>query len=132
VNQIVIIGNLVRDPETRSTPSGTQVCQFTVAVNRAYTAKNGEKKTDYFRVSAWGAKAETCQRYLAKGRKVGVSGSASVSAYSDKDGNAHGVLEVNADNVEFLSPREQGEAPRTEPAPEAWQDFSDIDEPLPF
>ncbi len=132
MNQIIIIGNLVRDPETRSTPSGTQVCQFTVAVNRAYTSKDGEKRADFFRVSAWGARAETCQKYLAKGRKVAVEGSISVSAYSDRDGNAHGVLEINANNVEFLTPREQGAAQSAQPAPEAWQDFGDIDEPLPF
>ena len=132
MNQIIIIGNLVRDPETRSTPSGTQVCQFTVAVNRTYTSKDGEKKADYFRVSAWGAKAETCQKYLAKGRKVAVSGSASVSAYSDRGGNAHGVLEISAGNVEFLGQREQGEAQPRGQAPEAWQGFGDSDEPLPF
>ena len=132
MNQIVIIGNLVRDPETRSTPSGTQVCQFTVAVNRAYTSKDGEKKSDFFRVSAWGALSETCKLYLAKGKKVAVIGSASVSAYSDREGSAHGVLEVNAKNVEFLTPRDQGEVQPRGQAPEAWQDFGDSDEPLPF
>ena len=78
MNKLAIIGNLTRDVELRTTQSGKSVANFTVAVNRR--AKPGEKaEADFFRVSVWDKQAETCQKYLAKGRKVCVIGSVSVS-----------------------------------------------------
>jgi single-strand DNA-binding protein len=76
VNNLTIIGNLSRDPELRSTPSGVAVCTFTVAVNR----RNNE--ADFFRCTAWRQLAENCQRFLAKGRKVAVRGSVSLNTYT--------------------------------------------------
>ena len=96
MNKIFIIGNLVRDPDLRSTPSGVAVCTFTVAVNR----RNNE--ADFFRCTAWRQLAENCQRFLAKGRKVAVRGSVSLNTYTKKDGSVGASLEVNADEVEFL------------------------------
>jgi len=96
VNNLTIIGNLSRDPELRSTPSGVAVCTFTVAVNR----RNNE--ADFFRCTAWRQLAENCQRFLAKGRKVAVRGSVSLNTYTKKDGSVGASLEVNADEVEFL------------------------------
>jgi len=105
VNNLTIIGNLSRDPEMRSTPSGVAVCTFTVAVNR----RNNE--ADFFRITTWGQTAENCQRFLAKGRKVAVRGSVSLNTYTKKDGSVGASLEVNADEVEFLSPRDAADAP---------------------
>ena len=99
MNNLTIIGNLSRDPELRSTPSGVAVCTFTVAVNR----RNNE--ADFFRCTAWRQLAENCQRFLAKGRKVAVRGSVSLNTYTKKDGSVGASLEVNADEVMFLSPR---------------------------
>ena len=96
MNNLTIIGNLSRDPELRSTPSGVAVCTFTVAVNR----RNNE--ADFFRCTAWRQLAENCQRFLAKGRKVAVRGSVSLNTYTAKDGTTKASLEVNADEVEFL------------------------------
>ena len=96
MNKIFIIGNLVRDPELRTIPSGVAVCTFTVAVNR----RNNE--ADFFRCTAWRQLAENCQRFLAKGRKVAVRGSVSLNTYTKKDGSVGASLEVNADEVEFL------------------------------
>ena len=96
MNSLTIIGNLSRDPELRSTPSGVAVCTFTVAVNR----RNNE--ADFFRCTAWRQLAENCQRFLAKGRKVAVRGSVSLNTYTKKDGSVGASLEVNADEVEFL------------------------------
>ncbi len=96
MNNLTIIGNLSRDPELRSTPSGVAVCTFTVAVNR----RNNE--ADFFRCTAWRQLAENCQRFLAKGRKVAVRGSVSLNTYTKKDGSVGASLEVNADEVEFL------------------------------
>lgn len=127
MNKLTIIGNLTRDPETRVTQSGASVCSFTVAVNR----RGQDDKTDYFRVSAWNKTGETCQKYLAKGRKVAVTGPVSVSTYTGQDGKTYANLEVMAQDVEFLSPK--GEQ-QTEPAPAApnngYQEVTDDDCPF--
>ena len=113
MNKVTIIGNLTRDPELRSTRDGISVCSFTVAVNRRVrNAEAGQPEADFFRVTAWRQLGENCAKYLAKGRKVSVVGSVSASAYTANDGTARASLEVQADDVEFLTPRgEAGEAP---------------------
>lgn len=100
MNRLTIIGNLVREPETRTTQTGKNVCTFTVAVNR-----RGGEEADFFRVSAWDKLGETCQKFLGKGRKVCVLGPVSVRTYQDKNGETRASLEVTAQDVEFLSPR---------------------------
>ena len=111
MNRLTIIGNLTADPELRSTTSGVSVCTFTVAVNRR--GKREHQETDFFRVSAWRELGEICSKFLMKGRKVCVVGPVSVSAYQGRDGKSYASLEVNASEVEFLSPL--GEAPKPEP-----------------
>ena len=81
MNKLTIIGNLTKDPVTRTTPSGHNVCSFTVAVNRRQKDQNGQSVADFFQVSAWNQLAQTCQQYLAKGRKVAVVGQVSVHTY---------------------------------------------------
>ena len=73
---LIVVGNLGRDPEMRYTPSGQAVTSFSVATSRQYTSSNGQlvKETVWFRVSAWGKQAETCNQYLKKGSKVLVEG----------------------------------------------------------
>ena len=107
MNKLTIIGNLTADPELRTIPSGVNVCTFTVAVNRRYSSNKEERQTDYFRVAAWRQLGENCARYLTKGKKVAVMGEVSARAYESKDGSIRASLEVTADEVEFLSPREQ-------------------------
>ena len=120
MNKVTIIGNLTRDPELRTVRDGISVCSFTVAVNRRIrNAEAGQPEADFFRVTAWRGLGENCSRYLAKGRKVAVTGSVSVSTYTGNDGTTRATLEVTADDVEFLSPRgEGGEVPAT-PRPQA-------------
>jgi single-strand DNA-binding protein len=110
MNKLFIVGNLTRDPELRTTSSGISVCSFTVAVNRrrSSAAAAGQPEADFFRVSAWRQLGENCQKYLAKGRKVAVVGSVSVQTYQGNDGTTRASLEVNADDVEFLSPKGEG------------------------
>jgi single-strand DNA-binding protein len=108
MNQLTIIGNLVRDPETRTTTSGSTVCSFTVAVNRRKKVQ-GQPDADFFRVSAWNKLGENCQKYLAKGRKVCVVGSVTAHAYTTQDGKPGASLEVIANDVEFLSARGEGD-----------------------
>ena len=117
MNKLFIVGNLTRDPELRTTSSGISVCSFTVAVNRrrsANSAANNQPDADFFRVSAWRQLGENCSRYLAKGRKVAVTGSVSVSTFQGQDGTTRATLEVNADDVEFLSPKGEGMATGSE------------------
>lgn len=118
MNKVQVIGNLVRDPETRVTQGGVSVCSFTVAVNRR-RREGHEPEADFFRVSAWRQLGENCQKYLAKGRKVAVSGSVSVSAYKDSAGQARAQLEVSADDVEFLTPKGEAAASYEPPTPNA-------------
>ena len=142
MNKLTIIGNLTRDPELRTTSTGLNVCSFTVAVNRRRSSQNtNQPEADFFRVTAWRQLAEICQKYLAKGRKVAVVGPVSVSTYEAKDGSGTRFsLEVTADDVEFLSSRQDDgggyPAPAFEPkAPSAPADtgFSQVDdEELPF
>ena len=108
MNKLTIIGNLTRDPETRTVASGSTVCSFTLAVNRRRSSQNsGQPDADFFRVSAWNKLGEVCQRYLAKGRKVCVVGNVSVSSYEAKDGSTRFSLDVHAEDVEFLTPRSE-------------------------
>ena len=75
MNKVFLIGNLTKDPEMRSTQSGVAVCNFSIAVNRRFKNANGEQETDFLNVIAWRQLAELCGKYLAKGRKVAVTGS---------------------------------------------------------
>lgn len=119
MEKLIITGNLTRDPESRVTQSGINVCTFTVAVNKPLTKSQKDAgqqaQAKFFRVSAWRELGDNCQKYLAKGRKVMVVGTVDVNAYiGNQDGQAHASLEVTANEVEFLTPRneqEGGQAP---------------------
>ena len=122
MNKLTIIGNLTRDPELRTTSTGVNVCDFTVAVNRRNRnrdAQNGQPEADFFRVSAWRERGELCAKYLAKGRKVCVIGPVSVRTYQANDGTTRASLEVTAEEVEFLSSRNDADAAGGYSAPAA-------------
>lgn len=104
MNKLFIVGNLTRDPDLRVTQSGLDVCSFTVAVNRR-RREGQQQEADFFRVTAWREMGKNCKQYLAKGRKVAVTGSVSVSTYQAQDGSTRAQLEVTADDVEFLTPK---------------------------
>ncbi|MBN1305163.1 MAG: single-stranded DNA-binding protein [Anaerolineales bacterium] len=115
---IIVVGNLGRDPEMRYTPSGQPVTSFSVATNRQYTNSNGEKikETTWFRVSAWGKQAETCNQYLSKGSKVLVEGRLNADnatggprLWTGQDGSSRASFEVTAQTVRFLSSRGDGD-----------------------
>lgn len=132
MNKITLIGNLVRDPEVRTTQKGDNVCTFTIAVDRRF-AVNGEKVTDFFRINAWRGLADTCARFLAKGRKVAVLGELQARIYETKEGEARLSLDVSADEIEFLTPRgessEATAAPKNNPSS---QPAVGSDEDVPF
>ena len=108
MNKCMVIGNLVRDPELRQTDSGISVCNFTVAVNRKKSSNQERQETDYFKVTAWRALGENCNKYLSKGKKVSVIGPVTARAYIGNDQQTHAVLEMVADDVEFLTPKGDG------------------------
>ena len=142
MNKVFLIGNLTKDPDVRTTGSGTSVCTFRIAVQRRFANQQGERASDFFDVVAWRQLADLCGRYLAKGRKVAVVGELQNRSYDAKDGTKRYVTEVVADEVEFLTPRDRdgagyggasesyrgGESQAV--APEGFTDVDDDD--LPF
>lgn len=109
--QLTIVGYLGNDPVMRFTPGGQAVTSFSVATSRSYTNNAGQKvdETTWFRVSVWGAQAESCNQYLSKGRPVLVVGrlrpdpqSGGPRVYNRKDGSPGASFEINAMNVRFL------------------------------
>ena len=132
MNRITLIGNLTKDPETRNTPNGNTVCSFTLAVNRK---KAAEPTTDFFRINAWRNLGEVCGRCLSKGKKVAVIGELHPRLYEDKTGKTRLSLDVEADEVEFLSPKENAETKPQKPAEQTdtLAGFTDIrSDDLPF
>lgn len=101
LNRIVLIGRLTRDPELRYTSNGTPVCNFTLAVERNYTNRNGDRDVDFINIVTWRGLAENCARHLGKGRLVGVDGSLQIRK-SENNNRTYINPEVNADNVRFL------------------------------
>ncbi len=108
MNKVILIGNLTRDPELRTTGGGTNVCTFSIAVNRRFANQSGERVTDFFDIVAWRQLGELCSKYLAKGRKVCITGQLQNRSYEAKDGTKRNVTEIIADDVEFLTPRQDG------------------------
>lgn len=100
MNKAVIIGNLTRDPELKTTNNGISVCTFTVAVQRRSAT---DRQADFIPVVTWRGLAENCGKYLAKGRQVAVLGSIQTRSYDTASGEKRYVTEILADEVQFLS-----------------------------
>lgn len=137
MNKVMLIGNLTRDPELRTTSSGTSVCTFSIAVNRNFTNAAGEREADFINITVWRGLAENCAKYLTKGRKVAVCGALQSRTYDDKEGNKRYALEVVADDVEFLSSRsDSADAPAAgssrPPAKKPVANLQPVDDELPF
>ena len=105
MNKLIIIGNVTFTPELRTTPGGTNVTNFTVAV----TDRRDKEKTEFFRVVAWGKLGEKCAELLWKGKTVCVVGEVSCRAFQGRDGEWKAAMEINASEVEFLSPAKQND-----------------------
>ena len=112
INRVILTGNLTRDPELRSLPSGTSVCNLRVASNtRRKDSSTGEwvDKPNYFDVTVWGAQGENCAQYLSKGRPVGVDGRLEWREWEAQDGTKRQAVEIIADSVQVLGSREGSE-----------------------
>lgn len=100
-NKIILMGRICSDPELKTTPNGTNVCTFRIAVDRRYAPKGEEKQTDFFNVAAWRQTGDFVNRYFGKGRMILVEGEMQTRQYTDKSGNAATWYEVNAERVSF-------------------------------
>ena len=128
MNKAILIGRLTADPESRMTQNGTQVTTFTIAVDRRF--KKGEEKTDFFTCVAWRILAEICGKYLSKGKKVAVIGEIQNRSYEAKDGSKKYVTEIVLDEMEMLSPKNEGSS---EPQKSTFDGFTEVsDDDLPF
>ena len=109
INRVVIVGNLTRDPELRATPAGTSLCRLRVACSTSWRNKDtGEidERPNYFDVSVFGASAEACARFLAKGRPVAVDGRLEWHEWETPQGERRQAVGVVADSVQFLASRQ--------------------------
>lgn len=102
MNKAILIGRLTRDPELRTTPTGRNVCQFSVAVNRTFTNANGEREADFINCVVWDKQAENLSKYQKKGNQIAVDGRIQTRNYDDKDGKRVYVTEILATNISFL------------------------------
>ena len=129
MNKVFLIGNLTKDPELSTTNNGVKFCKFTLAVSRNYS-KDGKRETDFLNVVVWRAQADNCARYLKKGSKAAISGSIKTRNYDANDGSRRYVTEIAADEVQFLSTKNEEE--RDELDDVDFDALRPIDEDLPF
>jgi single-strand DNA-binding protein len=111
INRVVLIGRLTRDPELRTTSTGKNVVEFSIAVNKRIKPQEGAD-ADFFRIKAWGQTSDYVNNYISKGRLVGVDGRLETRKWTDQNGANRETIEIVADNVNALDrPREEGGAP---------------------
>ena len=145
INRVVLVGNLTKDPELRSTSGGTAICKLRIAVNTRRKDETGQwvDKPNYFDVTVWGNQAESCAQYLAKGRPVGIDGRLEWREWDATDGSGkRQAVEILAESVQFLGSRGDGDggggggAPQFVPAGAGGEtaDFpaSAADDDIPF
>lgn len=125
MNTVVLMGRLTKNPELRQTQSGTDVTQFTIAVNRRYKDANGEYPTDFINCVAWRQTAGFISKYFAKGAMIAVAGTLQTRKYTDKQGAERTATEVVVDNAEFTGEKKERDI---------FDDYSDVEDDgsLPF
>ena len=136
-NQVILMGNLTRDPELRTTPNGQSVCSFSLALNRSYKGSDGnwQEATDYVDVVAWAALGERVNQYVTKGRPVLVSGRLQSRSW-EQDGQKRSKVEVVASDVTFLGGRDGSQSGDSQPSEQASAPKKDVviddisDEPI--
>ena len=108
MNKAILIGRLTKDPELRTTPTGRNVCQFSVAVSRNFTNANGEREADFINCVVWDKQADNLVKYQKKGNQIAVEGRIQTRNYDDKDGKKVYVTEILASNISFLDSKGTG------------------------
>ena len=109
MNKVYLIGNLTRDPELTQTTGGISVCRMSIAVGRRFSNAEGTRDTDFFNITAWRGTADNCAKFLKKGNKIAVSGSIQTRNYEKNDGTKGFSIDIIADEVEFLSSKNDGQ-----------------------
>ena len=131
MNKVFLIGNLTRAPELTETASGVTVCRFSIAVNRGYTNRDGERETDFFNCTAWRGTAENIAKYCKKGGKVAVTGSIQIRNYEDNEGKNRTAVDVIVQDCEFLySGGEKGDGLSGKKRPQLEEYDDDGDNPF--
>ena len=139
-NKVILMGNLVENPELKSIPSGAFVTNFRIAVSRKFK-KEGQPEADFITITAWNNTAKFVTDYFSKGRAILVCGKLQSRSWVDNDGNKRYTLEVEADEVSFVDRKPEGQASAHTPsqasmgtAPISEADFVDVgpEEDLPF
>ena len=115
MNNVVLIGRLVRDPDMRYTPNGVAVTTFTLAVDRPFSNNKGEREADFIQIVTWRQLAEACANNLDKGRMVAVQGRIQTRSYENNEGRKVYVTEVVADTVRFLERSEKQKPDNQDP-----------------
>ena len=122
LNNISLIGRLTADPELRTTPTGSSVISFCLAVQRDYVKQGEERQADFIDCVAWNQTAEIINRFMHKGSSLAVTGRLQTRVYEDREGNKRKVSEVNVQNVSFIDKKSE---PMDEP-------IASDDDDLPF
>lgn len=128
-NKAILIGRLTGDPELKTTPSGVSVCSFSLAVDRRFKDKNGERQADFINIVCWRQQAEFVSKHFHKGDPMGIEGSIQTRNYEDRQGNKRTAVEVVADQVFFTGGKTQRQP--TAPEPEDFEEVEDAGD-LPF
>ena len=134
MNKVIIIGRTTKEIDLKTTPNGTSVAEFSIAVRRTFKT-NGENESDFFNCIAFSKLAETISRYVKKGDQVGIEGRLQTRNYTNREGKKVYITEIIVENVEFLQSKKQDE--QTAPSftdPFANAKFEEIDDgsDLPF
>lgn len=143
INNVVLVGRITRDPEVRYTQSNIASVNFTIAVDRGFTAQNGDRQSDFINCVAWRQSADFMAQYIKKGYMIGITGRIQTRSYQANDGTTRYVTEVVCDSVQNLQPRDAAVAqtspsvqPARQQAPKAQPtefDVTDVSEDdLPF
>ena len=136
MNKVILIGNLTRDPEKKSTPNGVSTTSFSVAVQRNYKNAAGGYDADFINCVAWRSTADFIAQYFSKGQKICLEGSIQTRSYDDKNGVKRYVTEVNVDKAEFVGGKAEPKPETKEPEQVVMDGFEDFvpapDEELPF
>ena len=118
MNRAILIGRLVRDPELRTTQNGISVCSFTLAIDRRFKNKYGERETDFIPCVAWSKTAEFCAQYFSQGQRLALLGNIQPRSWEDQDGNRRYTTEVIAEEIYFADgKREQMSSAHQIPKP---------------
>src|SRR5258708_13543575 len=134
VNKVILIGNLGKDPEVRTTPQGTSLARFSIATTTNWKDASGAKqeRTEWHDIVAWERLAQICGEYLHKGKMVYVEGSLQTRSWEDQNGQKRYKTEVKANNVVMLSPRDPSRAPGAAPgADTAPREVTEVPAPPP-